>query len=330
MKAADLTTFAPTPENWPELRADIVRRMESVMGPFPGRDTTPRPPPEFVVESETDHGTHIVRRISYSTEPGSRTPAYLCLPKAALHNDTRSFPAVLCLHPTNFEIGAGVVVGLGGRANRQYAAELAARGYVTLAPNYPLLADYAPDLAGLGCVSGTMKAVRDNVRALDLLAALPCVRAEKFGAIGHSLGGHNAVFTAVFEPRLAAVVSSCGLDSFRDYMGGDPAVWQPGAGWCSERYMPRLAAYAGRLHDIPFDFHEILAALAPRPVLISAPLHDDNFQWRSVDRVVAAAQRAYDLHGATDRLRVIHPDCDHDFPAAAREEAYRLFDAVLN
>jgi hypothetical protein len=36
------------------------------------------------------------------------------------------------------------------------------------------------------------------------------------------------------------------------------------------------------------------------------------------------------LHGATDRLRVIHPDCDHDFPAEAREEAYRLFDAVLN
>ena len=209
------------------------------------------------------------------------------------------------------------------------AAELAARGYVTLAPNYPLLADYAPDLAGLGYVSGTMKAVRDNVRGLDLLAALPCVRAEKFGAIGHSLGGHNAVFTAVFEPRLAAVVSSCGLDSFRDYMGGDPAVWQPGAGWCSERYMPRLAAYAGRLHDIPFDFHEVLAALAPRAVLLSAPLKDDNFQWRSVDRVAAAAKRAYDLHDAADRLRVIHPDCDHDFPADAREAAYRLFDAVL-
>lgn len=324
----DITAFAPAADTWPTLRADIVRRMESVLGPFPGRAAPPRPPPEFVVESETDHGTHLVRRITYAADVGVPTPAYLCLPKAALAAGARNFPAVLCLHPTDFEIGAGVVVGLGGRSNRQYAAELAARGCVTLAPNYPLLAGYAPDLAALGYASGFMKAIWDNVRGLDLLAALPCVRADKFGAIGHSLGGHNAVFTAVFEPRLAAVVSSCGLDSFRDYMGGDPAVWQTGAGWCQQRYIPRLAAYAGRLHELPFDLHEVLAALAPRPVLLSAPLHDDNFQWRSVDLLATAARRAYALQGAAGRLRVIHPDCDHDFPAAAREEAYRLLATV--
>ena len=33
-----------------------------------------------------------------------------------------------------------------------------------------------------------------------------------FGALGHSLGGHNAIFTAVFDPRLKVVVSSCGFD----------------------------------------------------------------------------------------------------------------------
>ena len=90
-----------------------------------------------------------------------------------------------------------------------------------------------------------------------------------------------------------------------------------------------LLAYAGRLADIPFDFHEILGALAPRPVFINAPLRDANFQWASVDRVIESARAAYTLHGATAGLRVEHPDSDHDFPDAQRETAYRLFDAVL-
>ena len=44
----------------------------------------------------------------------------------------------------------------------EYARELAARGYVTLTPNYPLLGQYAPDLKGLGWHSGTMKAIWDT------------------------------------------------------------------------------------------------------------------------------------------------------------------------
>ena len=45
-------------------------------------------------------------------------------------------------------------------------SELAERGYVTLAPNYPLLAKYQPDLKKLGWESGTLKAVWDNIRGL--------------------------------------------------------------------------------------------------------------------------------------------------------------------
>ncbi len=42
--------------------------------------------------------------------------------------------------------------------------------------------------------SGTLKAVWDNLRGLDLLESLPYVNAQAgFGVIGHSLGGHNSV-----------------------------------------------------------------------------------------------------------------------------------------
>ncbi len=332
-EASGATVAVRTTTDWQQRRAEIVRGMETVMGAYPGAMSPKRVALDMRVAEEIDRGSYVIRRLTYQSEPGSRTPAFLCIPKAALvanATTAHAFPAVLCLHPTDQTAGAGVVVGLGGKPNRQYASELAARGYVTLAPAYPHLANYAPDLKGLGYASGTMKAIWDNSRALDLLASLPFVKTSAgFGAIGHSLGGHNSLYTAVFEPRIAAIVSSCGFDSYLDYYGGKPAVWAPGKGWCQERYLPRLLTYAGHLADIPYDFHEILGALAPRPVFINAPLRDSNFQWQSVDRCVAAARDVYALHNAAARLTVAHPDSEHDFPDAQRETAYRLFDSVL-
>jgi dienelactone hydrolase len=276
-----------------------------------------------------DCGTYVRRLISYASEPGSRVPAYLCIPKAALAVNAEPVPAVLCLHGTDNVVGHGIVVGLGTRPNRQYASELAERGYVTLAPNYPLLAKYQPDIAALGWESGTLKAVWDNIRGLDLLESLPYVKPGGFGAIGHSLGGHNSVYTSVFDERIKVVISSCGLDSFLDYYGGDEKNWFPEKGWCQTRYMLRLAQYRGRLKEIPFDFHELIGALAPRHVLVIAPLQDHNFVAASVVRIAAAARPVFELYGHADRLRVEHPDIGHDFPPEMREAAYRLIDDVL-
>ncbi len=313
--------------DWNERRAEIVRGVESVTGRLPGPEK--RVPLEPTVVEEFDGGSYVRRKLLYTSEPGSRTPAYLLIPKSALAEGAKPVPAVLCLHGTNDVIGAGSVVGVDNVPNRQYARELAERGYVTLAPFYTLQAEYRPDLAKLGWDSGTLKAVWDNMRGIDLLQSLPYVRPDAIGAIGHSLGGHNAVFTAFFDDRIKVVVSSCGLDSFLDYKGGDPAVWLPEKGWCQTRYMRKLAGYRGRLEEIPFDFHELVAGLAPRPTLIVAPLRDSNFQWESVDRIAAAARPVFALHGAADRLEVVHPDCAHDFPEPMRLRAYELFDREL-
>ena len=241
----------------------------------------------------------------------------------------KKLPAVLALHPTDMEYGYRVVAEQLRANYRAYGRDLAERGYVVLAPAYPIMAGYQPDLNALGYQSGTMKAIWDNIRGLDLLESLPFVRKKKFGAIGHSLGGHNAIYTAVFDPRIQVVVSSCGFDSFLDYYDGDPANWQPGHGWCQTRYLPRLADYRGRLAEIPFDFHELIGALAPRPVFVNAPLHDANFRWQSVDQVVKAASAVYRLYGVPQNLQVAHPDCEHDFPPEVREAAYRFLDQRL-
>jgi hypothetical protein len=315
-----------TAQDWARRRAEVVQGMESVMGKLPGKEKQCALEPK--VEEEVDCGTYVRRLLTYASEPGSRVPAYLLIPKQVL-NGQEKVPAILCLHGTDNVVGHGIVVGLGTRPNRGYAVELAQRGYVTLAPNYPLLAKYQPDLKRLGWESGTLKAVWDNRRGLDLLAALPFVDGSKMGAIGHSLGGHNSVYTAVFDDRLRVIVSSCGLDSYLDYYNGDARNWEPEKGWCQTRYMRKLADYRGRLADIPFDFHEMVGALAPRHVLIIAPNMDSNFRADSVDWIAAAARPVFKLLGHEDRLKVEHPACGHDFPPEMREAAYQLFDAVF-
>jgi hypothetical protein len=297
--------------DWEAKVERIKARMQRVAGRLPGEER--KVPLNVRVVEEVDCGSYWRRKIFYQSEPGSEVPAYLAIPKTCLSEGKQAL-GILALHPTDNRVGHDVVHGLGGRPGRQYAAELAALGFVTLAPSYPLLANYQPDLAGLGYQSGTMKAIWDNLRALDLLETLDYVVPGRYGAIGHSLGGHNAIYTAVFDPRIQAVVTSCGFDSYLDYKGGDIR------GWTSTRYMPHLLDY--ELGEIPFDFHELIGAMAPRGILVSAPKGDTNFRWESVGKVMRSASSAYALYAAADAMVVRHPDCGHDFPEDIRREAY--------
>lgn len=320
-KAADgAKKIAQTPMEWENRRKEALAGFQQVAGPLPGPEMRCALDPQ--VTEEADCGSYVRRLITYASQPGGRVPAYLCIPKAALAG--AKAPAVLCLHPTENTIGHKVVVGLGGKAHRQYAAELAERGFVTLAPSYPLLAAYQPDLKALKMPGGTMKAIWDNMRGLDYLESLPFVdTSHGFAAIGHSLGGHNSIYTAAFDGRIKVIVSSCGFDSFLDYYGGNLK------GWSQERYMPKMGDYPGRAQEVPFDFYELIACLAPRHVYVNAPLRDANFRWQSVDRIADAALPLFRLHQAESHLQIAHPDSDHDFPDTERFASYELISRVL-
>jgi dienelactone hydrolase len=169
-----------------------------------------------------------------------------------------------------------------------------------------------------------MKAIWDNMRAIDLLQSLAEVDGERIGCIGHSLGGHNTMFTAAFDPRIKCLISNCGFTRFHKYYGGALK------GWTSDRYMPLISQrYENNPDKVPFDFPEIVASFAPRPFLASAPVRDDNFEVSGVRDTIAAAKPIYALYGKPDNLQANYPDSAHDFPEDAREVAYRFFDKHL-
>jgi dienelactone hydrolase len=304
--------------DWQLRRNHILANMQEAMGPFPDRsDLAPLDLEE--VDSEVVEGV-VRHRISFVSEPGDRIPAYLLIPEGL---DTKA-PAMLCLHQTT-KIGKGEPAGLGGLPNLHYALELAQRGYVTLAPDYPNFGDYEFDPYANGYVSATMKGIWNHMRAVDLLQSLPQVDPERIGCIGHSLGGHNTMYVAVFDSRIKAMVSSCGFNSFFKYNGGDLT------GWSHKGYMPRIAERFGKdPARMPFNFTEVAGALAPRPFFINAPLDDSNFDVSGVQDCVQAARPVYELLGAGDQLVAVHPDAQHDFPPEIREQAYTFLDSVFS
>ena len=274
------------------------------------------------VEGEmTDAPRFIRKKISFATEPGSRVSAWLLLPKNKKGDPPA--PAMLCLHQTT-RIGKDEPAGLGGLPNLRYAQELAEQGYVALAPDYPNFGESKVDVYAMGYASATMKGIWNHLRAVDVLASLPEVDDNRIGVIGHSLGGHNAIFVALFDPRIKAVVSSCGFNAFPKYYDGNIA------GWSHSGYMPRLrSVFALDLKQVPFDFPELLGALAPRAVFVSAPVHDENFEVEGVKTCLEAAKPVYKLYGASERLKAYFPESGHDFPEDARKAAYAFLNDVF-
>ena len=125
------------------------------------------------------------------------------------------------------------------------------------------LGDYRYDFQTSAYASGSMKGVFNHMRGVDLLRAREEVDPERIGAIGHSLGGHNAMFLGVFDPRVKVIVSSCGWTPFHDYYGGRLN------GWDQDRYMPRIRTVYGLDPDrVPFDFYEVVARVYPESVLL--------------------------------------------------------------
>jgi hypothetical protein len=310
-------TSIKTKRDWQKARERILTGMQLAMGPLP---KTAKAPPEFEKISTEELPSFTRTKIKYLSEKDDAVPAYLLIPK----NLKKRAPGVLCLHQT-VRIGKDEPAGLGGNPNLHYAKELAERGYVAIVPDYPYLGENTFDPYQHGYLSCTMKGIVNHMCAVDLLQSLPEVDQTRIGSIGHSLGGHNTLFVAAFDTRIKVMATSCGFTSMKKYKNGNLT------GWEGNRYMPLIAGKYGKdPARVPFDFPEILIALAPRALFINAPLRDSNFEVSGVRDCVDFAAPVYEkIFNARDRLAANYPDAGHEFPSAMREAAYNFFDRQL-
>ena len=150
--------------------------------------------------------------------------------------------------------------------------------------------------------------VEDVRAAIDVLQKDSLVDAQRIYLFGYSMGGMIGLYTAALDERVKGVVSVCGFTPMRT----DTADRGTGgvARYSHERALiPRLGFFIGHEAQIPYDFHEVLAAIAPRPVLVLEPELDRDANVGDVGAAVEQAQKVYSLYGAAGAL-VLHQPWD--------------------
>lgn len=108
-------------------------------------------------------------------------------------------------------------------------------------------------------------------RIIDYLESDLSVDSQRIAVMGFSRLGKTALWAAAQDSRIAAVIDCCsglgGQSLFRRNYGETIAhITAPGS--FGYWFAPEFVGYAGEPETAPFDAHFLLAALAPRPVLL--------------------------------------------------------------
>jgi len=310
----------PSPAQHPAWLRAKRRQLTRLLGGFP-----PRPPLHPQTIRRKTEADRIIEWISYEAEPGDLIPAVLLIPR----HRTPPIPAVLChhQHAGEYHLGKSEVLGLAGSSQQAYAAELCARGYVTLSPDAICFEDRAhPTLSGpeyerflahellLKGLTLQGKLIWDIVRGLDYLRSREEVDPERIGMIGHSLGGIETWFAAALEPRIKVAAVSCGISTYA-------AVLAAGVNHSYGFYVPGMLKWG----DIP----EIVSLIAPRPFLMLAGEEDSIFPLEGARDVLSRARMLYRRLRAAEAIELFVSPGGHEFSDEMRQRAYHWFDRWL-
>jgi hypothetical protein len=84
--------------------------------------------------------------------------------------------------------------------------------------------------------------------------------------------------------------------------------------------LPRLGFFAGHEAQIPYDFHELLGLIAPRPVLVVQPQLDRDATPTDVASAVNEARKVYSLYSASGKLGFREPWDYNRLPDSLQDE----------
>lgn len=223
-------------------------------------------------------------------------------------------PAVMHVHGHSYQ----------GKSSESYARRcrgLARRGFVVLFVDFPGADEREPTGHALWYpVMANMPLqsimVQDNSAALTYLRGLPFVDEDRIGVTGSSGGGNQTAFFSATDDRLAASAPTNAPCFFSEHCNSGSGAY------CHCEAIPGLVG-AG------VEYHDLLAAFAPRPLRVFAGIRDPLFPIVGARRAVVDAAAAYEALDAAGACTIEEHFCKHMCPDAMREGTYRFFESAL-
>ncbi len=112
---------------------------------------------------------------------------------------------------------------------------------------------------------------------------------------------------AALDPRVAGAASFAGFTPLRSDTLDRPTLGLRRL-YDFHALLPRLGYFANDTAGVPYDYDELVAAVAPRPVLLYTPQQDRDATFVDVDACVAVLQQAWARAGASGNLTHEAPD----------------------
>jgi dienelactone hydrolase len=285
--------------DWEAKKPQFRRQLLEMLGldPLP-----PRSDLKATITGTIERDGLVVERLHFQSRPGLYVTANLYRPKQV----AEPLPAVL------YVCGHGQVkidgISYGNKVNYQHhGAWFARNGYVCLIIDSVQLGEiegihHGTHREGMwwwnsrGYTAAGAEAW-NCVRALDYLQSRPEVDGKRLGVTGRSGGGAYAWWIATIDERIQAACPVAGITDLQNHVV-DGCV----EGHCDCMFMVNLYRW---------DYEQVAALVAPRPLLILNTDKDSIFPLSGVVRLHAGVRRIYDFYDAPEKLGLVITEGPH-------------------
>jgi cephalosporin-C deacetylase-like acetyl esterase len=153
--------------------------------------------------------------------------------------------------------------------------------------------------------------VWNGIRGLDLLSDLPEVNGDKMGITGISGGGAISWFLGAVDTRAQVVAPVCGNSTLEDQI--------------SKRTIDGHCDCMMIINTYGWDFQDIGAMIAPRPLYIAQADRDGLNTVESSRKVFTELKDFYSLLGAEENIDFISTPGGHSYHKNSRQEIFSFF-----
>jgi len=322
--------------DWDSKRQALLKQIRWIMGEQPGLVTNLGPRSmQKGGEGEDNFGSFLPRPAETAQMGVMKVTPYhgfgdylygnLYYPKGKVKPGVSAkFPLIIYLHPYDYSKGFSTT-------DHQYSIQpffenLIKQGYSV----------FAFDMLGFGnrAEEGTKfyqrhphwskmgQMVADVKSAVDAMENLGMIDKHKIYTVGYALGGTVGLYAAALDTRIAGSVVISGFTPMKSTGTGEKIEGISGFSHL-HGLLPRLGFFVGNEDRIPFDFHELVACIAPRPVRVIAPQEDWNANLPGIQKVVNESGKIYNLYNARPNLELFSPSPVEGFSEQIWEIIYQ-------